>query len=349
MHLILLFLIAAMSVFVITPTYAQDPNDTVSYEEKLPREVKEDDHAFWTVSMENDLFGSGSDKYYTKGIRLSYFNRASKNKDVKEFIDQYIPYVSPDDTTSVYYSIGQNLYTPKDITKTTFTPNDRPYAGFLYGSVGLSTIKGDHIDEFEVSLGVVGPAALGKQTQKLVHKLVNSPDPKGWDHQLENEPGLILSYQRVWPEAWAYDELQPFYFRLMPHAGVSLGNIYTHASFGGTLQITPLTNAWQNPPLRIRPAIPGDSFFGTPDGEFTWSFFLGAEERIVGRNIFLDGNTFENSPSVDKNYLVTDLNAGVTTGYGDVQLAYTLNWRSKEFKTQDEAALFGAVSLSIRY
>lgn len=332
------------------PSQAQEaPAVLPTFEKRLSEDIKDSDHTFWIITVENDLFGSGTDEYYTNGIRLTYHDSVSQDKDVKAFIDKYIPFVEPNVTTAVYYSLGQNLYTPKEIRDPNFNPNDRPYAGFLYGSVGLSTVTHNHVDEFEVSLGVVGPAALGKQTQKLVHKLINSPDPKGWEYQLENEPALILSYQRVWPEAWSSDQLPPVYLRLMPHLGANFGNVYTHAAFGGTLQITPKDNVWQNPPLRIRPAIPGNSFFATPDGEFSWSFFLGGEQRIVARNIFLDGNSFKDGPSVDKNYLVTDLNAGVTTGYGDIQLAYTLNWRSKEFKNQDEAALFGAVSFTVRY
>ncbi len=340
------FILPLLTLLILsTPCLAQEQ----TLEEKIELETKAAKNTFWTLTVENDLFGSGNDKYYTNGVRLSYFDKVSKNKDVKQFITDYIPFITPDETTAVYYSLGQNLYTPKDITQQTPNPNDRPYAAFLYGSVGLSTIEQNYLDEYEISLGIVGPAALGKQTQKFVHKLTNSPDPKGWDHQLKNEIGLILSYQRQWPETWTYDQLPYLYMRATPHAGFSLGNIYTHASVGGTLQIMPKDNIWQSPPLRIRPSIPGNSYFATKEKQTTWSLFLGAEQRLVGRNIFLDGNSFTNSASADKTHFVTDVSTGVSFGYGDIQLAYSLNWRSKEFKTQDHSTLFGALSLSYRY
>jgi hypothetical protein len=78
---------------------------------------------------------------------------------------------------------------------------------------------------------------------------------------------------------------------------------------------------------------------------FSWSVFAGLEGRAVGRNIFLDGNTFRDSPSVDKKYFVGDANIGVALTYGRTQLTYTLNWRSEEFQGQDKPDIFGAIGL----
>jgi lipid A 3-O-deacylase len=102
-------------------------------------------------------------------------------------------------------------------------------------------------------------------------------------------------------------------------------------------------------PLRVRPSMPGTGYFPKPEHGFSWSLFGGINGRAVGRNIFLDGNTFENSPSVDKKPFVYDINAGVDFTYGQTRLSYTLVHRSKEFDTQDETSIFGAVSISRRF
>tara|TARA_B100001971_G_C18147249_1_gene513775 strand:+ start:316 stop:609 length:294 start_codon:yes stop_codon:yes gene_type:complete len=75
---------------------------------------------------------------------------------------------------------------------------------------------------------------------------------------------------------------------------------------------------------------------------FFWSLFTGVEGRAMRCNIFLDGNTFESSPSVD---FIADANAELSFTYGKTQLSYTFNWRSKEFDRQEEPSLFGAASL----
>ena len=101
--------------------------------------------------------------------------------------------------------------------------------------------------------------------------------------------------------------------------------------------------------MRVRPALPGTGFFEIPEKKWSWSLFGGVEGRLVGRNIFLDGNTFRDSYSVDKNYAVGDANAGVALTYDQMRISYTLVYRTKEFETQDENTVFGALNLGYRF
>src|SRR3546814_11387319 len=71
----------------------------------------------------------------------------------------------------------------------------------LYGSIGVigntPGANGSRVfDQMQVSLGVVGPASLGEPAQKLVHHIVASPQPQGWDTQIKNEPTLQRSEER---------------------------------------------------------------------------------------------------------------------------------------------------------
>ena len=259
-----------------------------------------------------------------------------------------MPWFKVNQTTNTYFTLGQNLYTPRDITRRLPDSNDRPYAGFLYGSVGSNTINENHMDDVEITFGVVGPAALGKATQKFVHKHIGSPDPKGWDSQLHNEPALMVAYQRSWPEAIAAN-VSPFYLRVAPHVGGAVGNIYTYGAAGVTLQITPNHAIWQGLPPRVRPAVTGSGYFYVPDDGFAWSLFAGVEGRAMAHNIFLDGNSFRSSLSVDREIMVLDANAGLTTSYDNIQIAYTLNWRSREFTGQETNSVFGSVSIGYRF
>jgi lipid A 3-O-deacylase len=316
--------------------------------ERVVRDLPKTDMDFLTFTLENDSIGGGSDRNYTSGVRLTYFDYSADIPKLAHFLDKYVPTFGVNETTSVYYSFGQNLYTPENITARTPDPQDRPYAAFLYASAGLTTLSENHIDDVEVTIGIVGPWALGEETQKNVHEIVESDDPKGWDHQLDNEPGVILSWQRLWPSALTGD-IGSLYFRAAPHTGITLGNIYTYGAAGLSLQIAPKKYRLQSAPTRVRPAIPGNGFFAVPDNKFAWSVFAGVEERAMARNIFLDGNSFTDSPSVDKRIMVTDANAGISFIYGRARISYTLNWRSREFEGQSEPSLFGALSLGYRF
>lgn len=67
------------------------------------------------------------------------------------------------------YALGQDMYTPKDISLRNPPLDDQPYAGWLYGSAGLIAETGRQLDQLELTVGMVGPASLAEETQKRVH------------------------------------------------------------------------------------------------------------------------------------------------------------------------------------
>ncbi len=337
---------------------AQEEPDTQQIgESRLERFKKRIDDApkknFISLSVENDNIGGGTDQYYTSGVRLTYFN---VNTPVPKGVDkaaEAVPTFDLNKTTSTFFTLGQNLYTPQDITRKEADPDDRPWAAWLYGTVGLATLTEQHLDELELTLGVVGPEALGEQTQKFVHRHISGSDlPKGWSNQLEFEPGLILSWQRRWPSLYMFQN-DFIMLGVTPNVNVSLGNIYTYAGTGVGITLSPSHEAIIDTPPRVRPAQAGSGFFETPAGGllpgFTWQVFASVDGRAMGRNIFLDGNTFEDSPSVDKRYFVYDAAAGISFIIKDYRLSYSYNFRSKEFDGQDDHTKFGSVTLSTRF
>ncbi|MGH1403460.1 MAG: lipid A deacylase LpxR family protein [Alphaproteobacteria bacterium] len=324
------------------------PSAYANAQDKMP----EDHGSYLTLSVENDKFGNGTDHFYTSGVRATWFNDKTKAPDIAYKIAEQIPTFKVNKRTGTYYAIGQNLYTPDDI-KIAYQPqDDRPWAAFLYGTIGLINLTDNgknpmHIDEVELTLGVVGSPALGKPIQRFIHShITDSPDPKGWDNQLDFEPGFTLSWQRRIPAAIMY-ETNLFNARIEPHISATIGNIRTHAGIGATAVLG--SSKFQDTPQRVAPSIPGTGVFLEREDKINWQIFAGVEGRLVGRDIFLDGNTFSNSHSVDKNNLVGDLSAGAALSYGDYRLSYTLNYRTKEFRTQNDESIFGSLTLSKRF
>lgn len=336
---------SALSVLIIcsfaTPALAQIEADETNAAEK-GRVI--------TLVVENDMLGKGTDQNYTSGVSLTYLDLEFEIPELARELDRYIPTFVLNDSSSVYYTLGHNIYTPDDITLRAQRDKDRPWAAFLYGSMGLVTLSQDHVDNLELTLGVVGPLALGEQFQKFAHKHISdSPMPKGWDNQLKNEPGLMLGWQRRWPEFFS-QEFLTLNFALEPHIGVTLGNIYTYANTGWSFRLGPEAERWQDTPARVRPAIPGTGFFEIPDDNpWSWFFFGGVDGRAIGRNIFLDGNSFTDSHSVDKRYFVADANVGLAVTYEQFRASYTLNYRTAEYQSQGENDLFGALSFAYRF
>jgi hypothetical protein len=96
----------------------------------------------------------------------------------------------------------------------------------------------------------------------------------------------------------------------------------------------------------VRPALSGVEHFS--GGPLSWQVFAGVQGRAVARNLFLDGNTWEDSASVDRNPYVADFQTGFSVSAGDWRLAYTYVWRTEEFDTQPTRQDFGAIALSWR-
>lgn len=302
----------------------------------------------FSAQFENDMFFGSSDRHYTHGSRLSYLTGEDDVPDrVLEWV-HYLPIYETQPHARFSLSLGQSIFTPEDITQPVPDPTDRPYAGWLYGGFGLVTYgdDGERRDSLELALGVVGPWSQAEEVQTTWHDWFNFREPRGWEYQIRNEPGVMLSWDTQ--DRWIYEELPlGLEWDVTPNWGVTLGNVMTYANVGGMVRLgTALDNDFGPP--RIRPSLPGSGFFISRD-VFTWYVFAGIEGRAVGRNIFLDGNTFRDSPSVDRRNFVGDLQAGFSMGWNDVRIGYTQIWRSREYRGQDSPDLFGAISLSLRF
>ena len=202
------------------------------------------------------------------------------------------------------------------------------------------------LDTVALEVGVVGPNAGGERTQREIHDLFGTgDDPQGWDNQLRNEPGGVLSVERTW-RALSTGDGEGLGVELLPRIGGALGNVRTQASAGLTLRLgSDLQHDFG--PARVRPAIAGPGFSTSPR-RIGGYVFVGASGRAVAYNIFLDGNTLRRSQEVDREPLVGDLEAGVVLQLYDARLALTVVRRSKEFDTQRGAHTFGALSLSMQ-
>lgn len=310
----------------------------------LPQDKSDDSHNF-SFTLENDLF-SDSDRHYTSGIRFSYL---PPETSLPEWMDESIgslPLFDPDGQKRLSFNFGQTMYTPQNIRRTVPDPTDRPYAGWLYAGIGILSDTGKQLDQLDLTVGVIGPASLAADTQKFVHDVTGADMPRGWSAQLKNEPGFMASYERKWRGLY---ELSPFGLGadFTPHVGASVGNVFTYAAAGTTLRIGQDLPADYGPPL-IRPSSAGSDFF-IPTNHFGWYLFAGIEGRAVARNIFLDGNSFANSASVEKENFVGDVQFGLAITFNDVRLSYTHVFRTEEFVGQDYGDTFGALGISMRF
>ena len=306
--------------------------------------------AYWSIQAENDLWGNGADRHYTHGTKFSMLPAGDPPGWLRSLAG-YVPLFAPGHEAGVEFSVGQNIFTPEDIEDPAPILADRPYAGWLYTSAALLGIL-DETDTrrvsnaLEIALGVVGPSSLADTVQRRWHKIIDTRTPRGWDHQLHDEPGLALTYTRVWEYFGRIGRRGPE-LSAAPHVVAALGNVYTYAATGMMLRLGCNLRSDIGPPT-ISPGFPGTAYFRS---RVHWSgyLFAGVEGRAVGRNIFLDGNTFRDSHSVDRRIGVGDFQMGAAVRYRNLRVSFTNVFRSKEFDGQVEPSEYGAINLTVLY
>lgn len=295
------------------------------------------------ATLDNDSFLNGIDRHYTNGVYFSWTGTPQARADgLARVLEGVMLAGSPDATWREGYFFGQSMFTPEDIYARNPPPNDRPYAGWLYGGARLYRDNGASLDRVEATLGMVGPMSLAGDLQESWHSLgiPGTLHPNGWHYQLRNEPGVILTQQRIWRINLAEGPLE---MEILPEANLSLGNIYDYAGAGGMLRIGQGLTADWGPP-RIAPALTG-SDFQHPDA-FSWYLFAGLEGRAIARNIFLDGNSFGDSRSVMREGLVGDFNAGAALLLPGARLIGSFTHRTAEFRGQRGEDQFVSISMA---
>ena len=323
------------------------------------------------VHFENDLFAD-TDQQYTSGIKLtavspdltSAFRDRPELPDWARTLIPHIPFIRDRGAArTLAFSLGQNIYTPRDTVTSDLVRDDRPYAGWLYFATTFQTRDQNRQDTFDVHVGVVGPYSFAEQTQEMVHRARSIAIPNGWDNQLRTEPGVVLAYERVWRKPLLGERLG-LSSDLLPRIGAAIGNVATYASGGvqmragwnlppdfgysvirpgGVTQVNTLRDSqeWGSAEARRRGLLRRDGF--------SVYLFGGVDVRLVAQDIFLHGNTFRDSHDVDAERFVADYTAGFTLGWGGAKLSLANVLRTREFRGQTSNHRFGSITLSYAF
>ena len=211
-----------------------------------------------TLYYDNDTF-DGADRWNTAAQKIAYAFRPEADwadtilPDWASVPARILPWMDEADTQKVVaIALGQQFFTP--VSKTLVPPDrhDRPYAGWLYANLSWVAQSERARDVLQLSVGVVGPWALARETQNFAHDFFDVEKFDGWDYQLPNEPALMLAYERMW-RLVREETGSEFAYDAMPLAGIVVGNVYDYVNAGFLARF-----GWRLPddynPQCIRPA-----------------------------------------------------------------------------------------------
>ncbi len=283
------------------------------------------------IFIEND-FLAGTDRYYSNGLKVGFgAQKEAWPKPVQHWLESVYRYLGQDKGYEQGFFLGHNIYTPRDIKIVEAQPNDRPWAGWLYAGWALqrldTTTPVHKLDTLELNVGVIGPPALAKEVQTEWHKLIGAPEPRGWAHQLPTEPGFMLGYLKKWK--FGGDRLD-----IIPHAGATVGTVLTFARAGGIVRLGKNLSGFGPDSVEAGGAMLQGTHKKNPGRpRCEYYLFAGFDVRAVAYNVFLDGNFFRSSPSVDRKDGVYDVLAGLSLRYETVRVSFTQIRRSEEFSS----------------
>jgi len=327
-------------------------------------------HESWTFTfhLENDLFAD-TDRFYTNGIKISWVSPElhwfqdlawmKKPGIIQVTTNKFIELLPFSDDASrqrnLAFTIGQLMFTPEDIARRDLILDDRPYAGWLYGSAAFHSKTYRRLDTFELQMGLTGDFSLAEQAQDLVHSIRGIARANGWDNQIDTEVGFALIYDRKQRLIPRHDFYRQWGLDFIAHAGAAGGTVFSHINAGLEFRI-----GWNLPTdfgtALIRPAGDTNAPTDTRDPRyrrdsqgFSFHLFGSTTGRVVFRDIFLDGNTFSDSHSIDRKLLVGDFVLGASMIYKKFKLSYAQVLRTREFDRQGSGQNFGSISLSYTY
>jgi hypothetical protein len=244
------------------------------------------------ISEDDDcinMWGNVSDNAYTNGTRIDYFYMPQRRP--RSFIDKVLPHAGQGSLNTYGWGITQLMYTPDNLVSKDYQPDDYPYSGALFATHSLYSYDPDRKYSFqtELVLGVIGPAALTKPVQRLVHRWEGFDIPQGWDHQYPNDLLLNINVSAE---------------KQLARTGSSIEIIGGARALAGTMQ----NSVSIYPLIRIGNMTPYfNGFFGQYSstavngqgqrkGQFY--FFVKPQVQLVFSNALLQGGVFTHNPNL---------------------------------------------------
>ncbi|XAO71889.1 MAG: lipid A deacylase LpxR family protein [Acetobacteraceae bacterium] len=229
-----------------------------------------DPRSIWTIQAENDAVSAlkgTSDQYYTSGLRVNW---TSGTDQLPRFFSRINRALLGDGVQRMSAGVQQLIFTLSNTQAATSLAGDRPYAGVLLGTLNLINDTDLSRSVVGTQLGVMGPAAGGRQMQNGFHSVIGDSPNRGWDHQLRNQPVFQVQGGRIW--RFPLIKVAGIETDIMPAISAAMGD---HRIYGGGAAI-----------LRIGQGLDSD-FGNAEEGHRVMPVLgIGGDSEIHIRRIF---------------------------------------------------------------
>ena len=278
---------------------------------------------WWSFTMDNDIF-VGTDDGYTNGLYLSWYDTPYASRPEPGMLAGWMMWAMPGaggrslQGEFAIRSIGQTMVTPEDITleDPPLPPDDLPYGGLLYYNDTFVRTYRDRADRASAVIGVVGDYSFAEQTQKFVHEITGSDEPKGWDTQLDDELVFQFGIGSIW-RSWVSSG---------GNADLLLGADGAIGTIASDIGVTALIRYGRGLARNFANSVVLSQKANNPvSTEGGWYLFGGIGARYIANQIFLDGNTYEDDvESVEYDPGTVPVMLGFAYSWQDLSFTFTV-------------------------
>ena len=271
---------------------------------------------FIRIHYDNDLF-TGTDYYYTQGYAIEVVNPALQKNPLTRLLLK-----SKDSQTQYGLAFEHLGFTPTSIRSNAILVGDRPFSACLLlksFSISTDTLRRVRVSSV-LSMGMMGPVALGSEIQTALHRLTNGIEPHGWPNQIRND--VLLNY------AFSYEKQLYAYRHALSVSALAQAQA---GSFSDRLQTGVVVMAgWFDSPFG-----PAPNHRRLPVQLYVYAQPI---VSLVGYDASLQGGLFNRSSpyviSADQLTRITlQTNMGVVFTYKKMYLEYYQSVLTREFET----------------
>jgi hypothetical protein len=273
---------------------------------------------YFLLTLDNDIFLS-DDSGYTNGLYASFANGQRNQPLPPAWLTQPLQWSIANQPATLSYNVttfGQTIVTPSDISLEIPDPKDIPYSGLLFFHQANVQEFGHFADKASVTLGIVGPSSGAEKTQRQIHRLTGSEIPQGWDYQLKDEIVFQISRGRVY-RSWHNQQES---FDLLIGVDSKIGTLETALTGGMMFRIGEnMSNTYSSALLNFdrasNPMVIDQGWYG----------YIGVATTYLFHLIYLDGNTFRDSPSIDYSPMQFNGFMGFAYAWRDFSISLAVN------------------------
>ena len=293
---------------------------------------------YLSFTYENDFF-TGTDEYYTQGIRWQYLNPKLKNFFVNKVL------LSMPFSTINYYGLSfvRDGFTPSSIRHSYIQYGDRPYAGYsLLGAIHIckDDVKKEGLTS-ELSMGMIGPSSGANVSQMTIHRWLHNLQPLGWVNQIQND--FALKYE-VTIEKGLINKIH--WMDLTGFVNTRLGTLYDDFSSGLLLRIGVINSYFK------------DIGYGKSSHydevnykKHQFYFYFKPREEVVSYNATLEGGMFDKKsvytiPPVNVEGIVYQVYSGFAYNCRSFTVSYSYAVLTREFST-GTTHFWGSINLGL--